>query len=127
MFPDKIKRYRKGDRCPCCGQPIQTDDPFTLGLISGMAALMGLEPEPAEIKPALTENEKVELAQLYIRGYNFLARDSDGGLFAYAAYPMRTARSWAPRGDGFTEVNGAFAAVPRNSPIPSSIKELLAM
>ena len=42
MFPDKIKRLSRGDPCPCCGQPIQTDDPFTLGVISALAELLDL-------------------------------------------------------------------------------------
>lgn len=47
MSSDRMKIYRKGDICPFCGMPIQTDDPFTLGLITGYAAkLLGDLPKP---------------------------------------------------------------------------------
>ena len=29
-----MKEYKKGDPCPCCGQPIQSDDPMVLYLLS---------------------------------------------------------------------------------------------
>lgn len=32
------KRLRTGDPCPCCGQPIKTDDPDILELLSRIAA-----------------------------------------------------------------------------------------
>jgi len=37
---------KKGDPCPCCGSPIPTDDPVTLGLLSIIAHDLGL-PMPA--------------------------------------------------------------------------------
>lgn len=32
-----MKQLRKGDPCPCCGQPIKTDDPDILRLLSLIA------------------------------------------------------------------------------------------
>ena len=29
-----IKTLQKGDPCPCCGQPIKTDDPDVLALLT---------------------------------------------------------------------------------------------
>ena len=37
---------KKGDPCPCCGNPIPTDDEVTLGLLTVLAERMGL-PLPA--------------------------------------------------------------------------------
>ena len=28
-----MRQYKKGDPCPCCGQPIKTDDPEVLALL----------------------------------------------------------------------------------------------
>ena len=31
---ESIRRLRRGDPCPCCGQPIETDDPDVLALLT---------------------------------------------------------------------------------------------
>lgn len=40
---------RKGDPCPCCGNPIPTDDEATLGLLTVLAERMGLPVPPAAL------------------------------------------------------------------------------
>lgn len=37
---------KPGDPCPCCGQPIITDDPGTLLLLSWLAWLKGQKSRP---------------------------------------------------------------------------------
>ena len=32
-----MKILKPGDPCPCCGQPIKTDDPYVLMLLSYLA------------------------------------------------------------------------------------------
>ena len=32
---------KTGDPCPCCGQPIQTTDPITLGLLTVVKDMFG--------------------------------------------------------------------------------------
>ena len=32
-----MNRLKKGDPCPCCGQPIKTDDPEILQLLTEIA------------------------------------------------------------------------------------------
>ena len=34
-----MRRLKKGDICPLCGEPINTSDPFTLGYLSAWADL----------------------------------------------------------------------------------------
>ena len=35
------KPLKNGDPCPCCGQPIQTDDPGLLVALTWLAELLG--------------------------------------------------------------------------------------
>lgn len=32
-----LRKFRKGDPCPCCGQPIKTDNPEVLYMLSWIA------------------------------------------------------------------------------------------
>lgn len=34
-----MRKYRKGDPCPCCGRPIKTNDPEVLYLLSWIACM----------------------------------------------------------------------------------------
>lgn len=43
-----IKRLKPGDPCPICGQPIRTEDPKALLVMSVMAELVELSIEMAE-------------------------------------------------------------------------------
>ena len=43
MLTERVKIYKTGDICPFCGGTIQTEDPFMLGMITGLAYMM----EPA--------------------------------------------------------------------------------
>lgn len=36
-----MKVLKPGDPCPCCGQPIQTDDPVMLVALTCIAELLG--------------------------------------------------------------------------------------
>lgn len=33
-----MRKYKKGDPCPCCGQPIKTNDPDVLRLLDWIGA-----------------------------------------------------------------------------------------
>ena len=46
-------------------------------------------PEDELEAPALTENERIELAALDAQGYEYIARDIDGKLYAYKGEPGR--------------------------------------
>ena len=34
-----MRDLKQGDPCPCCGKPIQTDDPLVLRVLSALAEL----------------------------------------------------------------------------------------
>lgn len=40
-----MKKYKKGDICPLCGERIVTDDPAALQLLSVIAEELGLDKE----------------------------------------------------------------------------------
>ena len=43
-----MKRFlKKGDPCPCCGQPLATDNKLTLALMTSLAEMRGM-PLPAD-------------------------------------------------------------------------------
>lgn len=44
-----MRTYKSGDPCPCCGQPIKTDNPEVLYLLSWIGALHRI-PAADEIK-----------------------------------------------------------------------------
>lgn len=43
-----MKKYKKGDICPLCGEPIVTDDPAALQLLGMIAEELGLDKETEE-------------------------------------------------------------------------------
>lgn len=46
-----MRKYKKGDPCPCCGQPIKTDNPEALYLLSWIGDMRRL--------PAVEEIETI--------------------------------------------------------------------
>ncbi len=46
MLSERIKIYKTGDICPFCGARIQTEDPFMLGMITGLAYMMETAKRP---------------------------------------------------------------------------------
>ena len=50
----KIKRYRNGDTCPCCGQVIRGMTPEQLDVFSVRAAAIGFE---ADLDPMFPEHD----------------------------------------------------------------------
>lgn len=51
-----MRKYKKGDPCPCCGQPIKTDNPEALYLLSWIGDMRRL--------PAVEEIETIH--RLYL-------------------------------------------------------------
>lgn len=48
-----MKLLQQGDPCPCCGQPIKTDDPDVLQLLTAISERRCLPRTLAEIKDFL--------------------------------------------------------------------------
>ena len=48
------RKLRKGDPCPCCGNPTPTDNEITLDLLTLLAERMGL-PLPAALEGVGTD------------------------------------------------------------------------
>ena len=40
MAKSNIILLKKGDKCPCCGNPIPTDDPYRLAILSAFRAIL---------------------------------------------------------------------------------------
>jgi hypothetical protein len=69
-------------------------------------------PEEAFEAPALSDNERIELEALDAQGYEYLARDVDGKLYAYKCEPGRADGYYFARGAAEAEkVEGAFDCV----------------
>ena len=62
--------------------------------------------------PALSDNERIELEALDAQGYEYIARDADGKLYAYKCEPGRADGYYFARGAAEAEkVEGAFDCV----------------
>ena len=69
-------------------------------------------PDAEDEPPELTENERSELAALDANGYEYIARDADGKLYAYKSEPGRADGYYFARGASEAEkVEGAFDCV----------------
>lgn len=69
-------------------------------------------PDAEDEPPELTENERSELAALDANGYEYIARDADGKLYAYKCEPGRADGYFFARGASEAEkVEGAFDCV----------------
>ena len=69
-------------------------------------------PEEAFEAPALSDNERIELEALDAQGYEYIARDADGKLYAYKCEPGREDGYYFARGASEAEkVEGAFDCV----------------
>ena len=69
-------------------------------------------PEDALETPALSDNERIELEALDAQGYEYIARDADGKLYAYKCEPARADGYYFARGAAEAEkVEGAFDCV----------------
>lgn len=69
-------------------------------------------PDADDEPPELTENERSELAALDANGYEYIARDADGKLYAYKCEPGRADGYYFARGASEAEkVEGAFDCV----------------
>lgn len=68
--------------------------------------------EDALETPALSDNERIELEALDAQGYEYIARDADGKLYAYKCEPGRADGYYFARGAAEAEkVEGAFDCV----------------
>jgi hypothetical protein len=88
----------------------------------------GVMEEPAEDEtPDLTDEEKEELTGLFDAGFEWLARDGDGKLFAYNAEPEKTGAFWDVKGDQFQaqRVKAEFDFIAADDAKPWSIPYLL--
>ena len=69
-------------------------------------------PEDKLETPALSDNERIELEALDAQGYEYIARDADGKLYAYKCEPGRADGYYFARGAAEAEkVEGAFDCV----------------
>ena len=69
-------------------------------------------PEDALETPALSDNERIELEALDAQGYEYIARDADGKLYAYKCEPGRADGYYFARGAAEAEkVEGSFDCV----------------
>ena len=69
-------------------------------------------PEDGLEAPALSDNERIELKALDAQGYEYIARDADGKLYAYKGEPGREAGYYyAPGASTPEKVNGDFLCV----------------
>ena len=69
-------------------------------------------PDAEDEPPELTENERSELAALDANGYEYIARDAEGKLYAYKCEPGRADGYYFARGASEAEkVEGAFDCV----------------
>ena len=69
-------------------------------------------PEDELEAPALSDNERIELEALDAQGYEYIARDADGKLYAYKCEPGRADGYYFARGAAEAEkVEGAFDCV----------------
>ena len=120
--PEQIQAVRDlfvpGDETPtleiilpgeCCFQVEATMDEAEAALID---AGMIEDPYPEEDELALGEEERVELAELYSHGYEYLARDADGKLNAFKTDPLPNDGFYYPRNGEHAElVSGAFSFI----------------
>ena len=69
-------------------------------------------PEDGLEAPALSDNERIELEALDAQGYEYIARDADGKLYAYKGEPGREGGYYyAPGASTPEKVNGDFLCV----------------
>jgi hypothetical protein len=69
-------------------------------------------PEDGLAAPALSDNERIELEALDAQGYEYIARDADGKLYAYKGEPGREGGYYYATGASTPEkVNGDFLCV----------------
>ena len=69
-------------------------------------------PEDGLEAPALSDNERIELEALDAQGYEYIARDADGKLYAYKGEPGRKGGYYyAPGASRAEKVNGDFLCV----------------
>lgn len=69
-------------------------------------------PEEAFEAPALSDNERIELEALDAQGYEYIARDADGKLYAYKSEPGREGGYYyAPGATSPEKVAGDFLFV----------------
>ena len=69
-------------------------------------------PEDGLEAPALSDNERIELEALDAQGYEYIARDADGKLYAYKGEPgLEAGYYYAPGASTPEKVNGDFLCV----------------
>ena len=120
--PEQIQAVRDlfvpGDETPtleiilpgeCCFQVEATMDEAEAALID---AGMIEDPYPEDDGLTLGEEERIELEALYEHGYEYIARDADGKLYAFKTDPLQGDGYFYPRGAEHAEpVAGAFSFI----------------
>ena len=96
---------------PTCFRAEATIDEAEAALID--AGVIENPYSEAELEaPALNDNERIELEALDAQGYEYIARDADGKLYAYKCEPGRADGYYFARGAAEAEkVEGAFDCV----------------
>lgn len=96
---------------PTCFRAEATIDEAEAALIDA-GVIENPYPEDELEALALTENERIELAGLDAQGYEYIARDIDGKLYAYKGEPGRESGYYYAPGATFPEkVNWDFVFV----------------
>jgi len=96
---------------PTCFRAEATIDEAEAALIDA-GVIENPYPEDELETPALSDNERIELEALDAQGYEYIARDADGKLYAYKCEPGRADGYYFARGAAEAEkVEGAFDCV----------------
>lgn len=96
---------------PTCFRAEATIDEAEAALIDA-GVIENPYPEAELEAPALNDNERIELEALDAQGYEYIARDADGKLYAYKCEPGRADGYYFARGAAEAEkVEGAFDCV----------------
>lgn len=64
-----------------------------------------LDPQCVTFTPSLAEQELAELHTLWIGGFRYVARDSNGKIFAYRTKPSKGENEWEADNDEVRRVN----------------------
>lgn len=122
--------FEPGDESPALQVVLRNTGEIMIGatMDEAEAALIdaGVIADPAEDDgvPELTEDEVKALTALHDDDYEWLARDGDGKLFAYADKPTRTGDIWQSA-SATVMVNAPFVFIKADDAEPWSIPFLL--
>ena len=112
-----LLRGARNGICLGCGMDDAVEDLIAAGLIADPAA---------STVPKLSPEETEELQHLYALGFNWIARDADGKLYAYGDRPKLDGAYWtAPDPSASHRMQGDFDFVDAPGQQPWAIVDLL--